>query len=145
LLPSGRADTWTRFADRRRRRSRQPIGSTTTVRRGRHRLIVGQASPTTGSRGFDRAKTIDGIKRHVQVDSAGILVLAVVTEANVATGSSSIHAAGVFELTNGWNNYYRRIHRHHETTLTAHERFLKLSHAALPLARLDRSQLFDTV
>lgn len=42
-------------------------------------------------------------------------------------------------------NHCRRIDRHYETTLIAHERFLYLSQIALPLRRLDRSQLFDTL
>jgi transposase len=42
-----------------------------------------KASPVAGLRGFDGAKKVNGIKRHVLVDSAGILVTAVVTEANV--------------------------------------------------------------
>ncbi|QFS91269.1 Transposase DDE domain protein [Mycobacterium sp. THAF192] len=36
-----------------------------------------------GPRGFDGAKKVDGVKRHVLVDSAGALVAAVVTEADV--------------------------------------------------------------
>ena len=36
-----------------------------------------------GPRGFDGAKKVDGIKRHILVDSAGTLVVAVVTVANV--------------------------------------------------------------
>ena len=42
-----------------------------------------KASPVAGPRGFDGAKKVDGVKRHVLVDSGGILVAAVVTEANV--------------------------------------------------------------
>jgi hypothetical protein len=42
-------------------------------------------------------------------------------------------------------NHCRRIDRHYETTLIAHEGFLYLSQIALPLRRLDRSQLFDTL
>lgn len=42
-----------------------------------------KASPVTGPRGFDGAKKIDGAKRHVLVDSAGVLVAAVVTPADV--------------------------------------------------------------
>lgn len=42
-----------------------------------------KASPVAGPRGFDGANKIDGIKRHVLVDSAGILVAAVITEADV--------------------------------------------------------------
>ena len=36
-----------------------------------------------GPRGLDGAKKVDGVKRHVLVDSGGILVAVVVTEANV--------------------------------------------------------------
>lgn len=42
-----------------------------------------KASPVAGPRGFDGAKKVDGIKRHILVDSAGMLVAAVVTAANV--------------------------------------------------------------
>ena len=42
-----------------------------------------KASPVAGPRGFDGAKKVDGVKRHVLVDSAGILVAAVVTPASV--------------------------------------------------------------
>ena len=42
-----------------------------------------KASPVAGPRGFDGAKKVDGVKRHVLVDSTGVLVAAVVTEANV--------------------------------------------------------------
>jgi transposase len=33
----------------------------------------------------------------------------------------------VVEPTNGWINHRRRLHRHHEITLTAHQGFLILS------------------
>ena len=42
-----------------------------------------KASPVAGPRGFDGAKKVDDVKRHVLVDSAGILVAAVVTPASV--------------------------------------------------------------
>jgi transposase len=51
----------------------------------------------------------------------------------------------VVERTNGWINHCRRIDRHYEVTLAAHEGFLILSQIALLLRRLDRSQLFDTL
>jgi hypothetical protein len=41
------------------------------------------ASPVTGPRGFDGAKKVDGVKGHVLVDSAGALVAAVLTPADV--------------------------------------------------------------
>jgi transposase len=141
---------------------------------------------------------VDDVKRHVLVDSAGILVAAVVTEADVQdraafpkllrkakrvaptiahvwldkgyTGQAVTDAAAkagvsidvvsgprpahrfivqprrwVVERTNGWKNHCRRLNRHYEVTLTAHEGFLIHSKIALLLRRLDRSQLFDTL
>jgi transposase len=51
----------------------------------------------------------------------------------------------VVERTNGWINHCRRLDRHYDVTLAAHEGFLILSQIALPLRRLDCSQLFDTL
>jgi transposase len=51
----------------------------------------------------------------------------------------------VIERTNGWINHRRRLDRHYKVTLTAHQGILYLSQIALPLPRLDRSQLFDTL
>ena len=51
----------------------------------------------------------------------------------------------VVERTNGWITHCRRLDRHYEVTLDAHEGFLILSQIALLLRRLDRSQLFDTL
>ncbi len=155
-----------------------------------------KASPVAGPRGFGSAKKVDGIKHHILVDSAGVLVAAVLTPADVGaqgqlccvrpkrvaptigyvwldkgyTGKTVTDAAQragvstaiisgakpghgfrgqprrwVVERTNGWINHGRRLDRHYEVTLTAHEGFLILSQIALPLRRLDRSQLFDTL
>lgn len=157
-----------------------------------------KASPVAGPRGFDGAKKVDGVKRHVLVDSGGVLIAAVVTPANVQdraafpkllrmakrvaptiahvwvdkgyTGSTVSDAAAkaglsvdvvsgpkpghgfivqsrrwVVERTNGRINHCRRLDRHYEVTLDAHEGFLILSQIALLLRRLDRSQLFDTL
>lgn len=57
----------------RRRRPSAAVGDSSSVK----------ASPVTGPRGFDGAKKVDGIKRHVLVDTAGILIAATVTAANV--------------------------------------------------------------
>jgi transposase len=157
-----------------------------------------KASPVAGPRGFHGAKKVDGVKRKVLVDSAGILVAAVVTPANAQdraglpkllrranriaptiahiwvdkgyTGSTVTDAATtagvtveivsgpkpgrgfivqprrwVVERTNAWINHCRRLDRHYEVTLDAHEGFLILSQIALLLRRLDCSQLFDTL
>ena len=42
-----------------------------------------KASPVRGPRGFDGAKKIDGIKRHIVVDTLGLLVAVLVTAAGV--------------------------------------------------------------
>jgi hypothetical protein len=42
-----------------------------------------KASPVRGPRGFDGAKKIDGIERHIVVDTLGLLVAVLVTAASV--------------------------------------------------------------
>nr|WP_282100820.1 transposase [Mycobacterium sp. SM1] len=64
---------------------------------------------------------------------------------NPVTGSSTNPARWMVERTDGWINHCRRLDRHYETTLAAHEGFLYLSQIALLLTRLDRSQLFGTL
>ncbi len=64
---------------------------------------------------------------------------------NPVGGSSSNRAGGSSNAPNGWINHCRRLDRHYEVTLDAHEGFLILSQIALRLSRLDRSQLFDTL
>ena len=193
--PSG---TWARILttvrsevrnrSRRRRRPSAAVVDSSSVK----------ASPVAGPRGFDGAKKVDGVKRHILVDSSGVLVLAVVTPADVQdraafpklprkakqiaptithvwvdkgyTGQAVSTAAAkvgvtvdvvsapkpghgfivqprrwVLERTNGWINHCRRIDRHYQTTLAAHEGLVYLSQTALLLRRLDRSQLFDTL
>jgi transposase len=157
-----------------------------------------EASPVAGPRGFDGAKKVDGVKRHILVDSAGILIAALITAANVQdraafpkplrkakpiaptiahiwldngyTGQTVADAAAksdvsveivsgpkpghgfivqprrwVVERTNGWINHCRRLDRHYEITLAAHEGFLYLNQITLLLRRLDPSQLFDAL
>jgi transposase len=77
-----RAGTWTEGAHSDTRRGPYPVRSTKTAHGGRGGFILIKASPVTGPRGFDGAKKVDGVKRHVLVDSAGVLVAAVVTTAD---------------------------------------------------------------
>ena len=49
-----------------------------------------EASPVAGPGGFDGAKNVDGVKRHVLVDSGGVLVAAVVTPAKMQNGLSGL-------------------------------------------------------
>lgn len=157
-----------------------------------------KASPVAGLRGFDGAQKVDGVKRHILVDSSGVLVAALVTPADVAdraafpkllrtakpiaptiahvlldkgyTGATVRDAAAkagvridivsgpkpatgfpvqprrwILERTNGSINHCRRLDRHYEITLDAHQGFLILSQIAPLPRRLDRSQLFDTL
>jgi putative transposase len=78
-----RAGVWQRIHDTLRARVRQ--------RAGRHKHPTGgcldsQSVKTTavaGSRGFDKAKLIKGRKRHILVDTTGLLLAVVVTPASV--------------------------------------------------------------
>jgi putative transposase len=78
-----RAGVWQRIHDTLRARVRQ--------RAGRHKHPTGgcldsQSVKTTavaGSRGFDKAKLIKGRKRHILVDTTGLLLVVVVTPASV--------------------------------------------------------------
>ena len=71
ILTAARGEVRTRSG--RRRRPTAAVVDSSSVK----------ASPVAGPRGFDGPKKVDGVKRHVLVDSAGALVAAVVTEADV--------------------------------------------------------------
>lgn len=85
------------------------------------------ASPVAGPRGFDGAKKVDGIKRHILVDTAGILV------------AETSHPGQRLDQPLPTTRPPQRSHPQ------AHEGFLYLSQIALLLRRLDRTQLFDTL
>lgn len=78
-----RAGVWQRIHDTLRARVRQ--------RAGRHKHPTGgcldsQSVKTTavaGSRGFDKAKLIKGRKRHILIDTTGLLLAVVVTAASI--------------------------------------------------------------
>jgi hypothetical protein len=57
----------------RRRRPTAPVVDSSSVK----------ASPVAGPPGFDGAKKVHGVKRHILVDSGAVLVAAVITTANV--------------------------------------------------------------
>jgi transposase len=83
LLRGCRNGTWARILT--------TVGGEVRTRSGRRRRPTAavrdsssiKASPAAGPRGFDGAKKVDGVKRHVLVDPAGVLVAAVVTAADV--------------------------------------------------------------
>lgn len=88
-------------------------------------------------KGYTGATVAQGAQR------AGVSV-EVVSGPKPASGFQVQPRRWVIEPTNGRINHYRRLDRHYETTLKAHEGFLYLSQIAPPLRRLDRTQLFDT-
>lgn len=51
----------------------------------------------------------------------------------------------VVERINGRTNHCRRLDRHYQVTVTAHQGILVLTQIAQLLRRLDRTQLFDTL
>lgn len=75
---------------------------------------------------------------------AGVTV-DVVSEPKPNSGFTVQPRRWVVQRTNGWINRCRRLDRHYEVTLTAHQGFLILSQIALLLRRLDCGQLFDTL
>ncbi len=111
-----------------------------------------KGSPVAGERGFDGAKKIDGIKRHILVDTSGLLLAVEVSAANWPRqpGSASTSCPDpktrpggkvqprrwVVERTHAWINRNRRLVRQRETTLDAHTGFLILSQIAVLFKRL---------
>jgi transposase len=71
ILTTVRGEVRTRSS--RRRRTTAAVVDSSSVK----------ASPVTGPRGFHGANKVDGVQRHVLVDSAGVRVAAVVTAADV--------------------------------------------------------------
>ena len=75
--------TWQRVHDTLRARVRQQVGRHKQPTAG---CLDSQSVKTTaipGVRGYDAAKNVKGRKRHVLVDTLGLVLVAVVTAANV--------------------------------------------------------------
>jgi putative transposase len=58
-------------------------GQTSATQRGDHRQPIGQDDRKRGIRGFDAHKQVKGRKRHLLVDTLGLLLTVVVTAASV--------------------------------------------------------------
>ncbi len=65
------------------RRCASGHGETPPTQRGDHRQPIGQDHGKRGVRGFDTHKQIKGRKRHLFVDTLGLILTVVVTAANV--------------------------------------------------------------
>jgi putative transposase len=81
--------TWQRFLDALRPRARQAAGRKPDPRTA---YIDSQSVKTTHGgeeRGFDNAKKVQGRKRHISVDSLGLLLAVAMTAANVDDGRAA--------------------------------------------------------
>ncbi len=83
LLRWARDGTWDRVLAQLRRQVRDAHGRNPEPTAGVIDSCSIKASPVCGPRGFDGAKKLDGIKRHVVVDTLGLLVAVLVTAASV--------------------------------------------------------------
>lgn len=100
-----------------------------------------------GPRGFDGAKKVQGIKRHVVVDTLGLMLLIAVTAAKMTIAIvGTARVKGVFaveprrwvvERTFAWMNRCRRLTRRYEQLSEVHEGMAMISQIALMLRRLD--------
>ena len=97
-----------------------------------------RAAPTVprSSRGWDAAKKVNGRKRHIAVDTSGLLL-----EVLVTTASTQDRAAArplLFNLTLAWITSYRRCARDYERLPAHHEAMILWAMITLMTRRLAR-------
>ena len=78
-----RDGTWERVNETLRSAVRRSAGRDPTTERGHHRQPVGQDDRKRGPRGYDAGKKINGRKRHIIVDTMGLLLAVVVHPADI--------------------------------------------------------------
>jgi putative transposase len=65
------------------RKDPREAGARANPQRGDHRQPIGENEPKRGRRGYDGGKKVKGRKRHLLVDTTGLLMQVLVHEANV--------------------------------------------------------------
>src|SRR5882724_7871352 len=60
------------------------VGTRSSTERRQHRQPMGQNHRKRGERGIDGNKKVNGRKRHIVVDTLGLLLLVIVHPANIA-------------------------------------------------------------
>lgn len=78
-----RKGIWERVHDTLRRRVRESLGKEPEPSAGSIDSQTVKATRTAGSRGYDAGKKINGIKRHILVDTVGLVLVVVMQAANI--------------------------------------------------------------
>src|SRR5215471_16725707 len=123
---NGTLDTIHDLLRKKVRAAEKPYSPRTTV------SVDSQSVDTTSGgeqRGRDNAKNVDGRKRHIVVDSMGLLLAVLVTAADVDDAKA---AAETF----AWLGKCRRLSKDRERSVLSSEAFLKLAMIHLMLNRL---------
>ncbi len=91
FLRWARRGLWQRILDDLREQVRQDVGRASSPTAGGADSCSVKSTPAAGPRGFDGAKKLNGVKRHVVVDTLGLLLGVSVTAANTQDRAALPH------------------------------------------------------